>query len=146
MQNAKKRMSNSSNPTLHPMQVLKATSPEGAATYLEFRRATMDNPALQALAPREKLLIGVAVAVALQSSMCALTWAKQARDAGATDAEIVEAMLVARLLKAATVNDTAAEPLGWLAANPQVIGTIPERTASSPEAVEAKKPSGCCGS
>jgi alkylhydroperoxidase/carboxymuconolactone decarboxylase family protein YurZ len=41
-------------------------------------------------------------------------WTKQAKQAGATDAEIAEAILVARLMKMATVNDTAADALAWL--------------------------------
>mgnify|MGYP003768759011 FL=1 len=54
------------------------------------------------------------MAAALQSSTCTLMWTKQARQAGATDAEIAEALLVARLMKMATLNDAAAEALAWL--------------------------------
>jgi AhpD family alkylhydroperoxidase len=96
------------------MDILRAISPEGARTYMEHRAATMDNPALQAVPPKYKLLIGIGVASSLQSSTCTLMWAKQAKQAGATDAEIVEAILVARLMKMATVNDTAADALAWL--------------------------------
>ena len=41
-------------------------------------------------------------------------WTKLAKQAGATQAEIVEAILVSRLMKMATVNDTAADALAWL--------------------------------
>jgi len=101
---------------LTPMDVLRAVSPEGAKTYMEHRTATMDNPQLQAVPLTVKLLIGIGVAAALQSSTCTLMWTKQARAAGITDAEIAEAILVSRLMKMATVNDTAAEALAWLRA------------------------------
>ncbi len=97
-----------------PMDILRAISPEGAKTYMEHRKATMENPALQAVPSKYKLLIGIGVAAALQSSTCTLMWTKLAKQAGATDAEIAEAVLVSRLMKVATVNDTAAEALAWL--------------------------------
>ena len=99
-----------------PMDILRAISPEGAKTYVEHRTATMDNPALQTVPVKYKLLIGIGVAASLQSSTCTLMWAKQARQAGVSDAEIAEAILVARLMKMATVNDTAADGLAWLKA------------------------------
>jgi AhpD family alkylhydroperoxidase len=97
-----------------PMDILRATSPEGAKTYMDHRAATMDNPALQAVPLKYKLLIGIGVAASLQSSTCTLMWTKQARQAGVSDAEIAEAILVARLMKMATVNDTAADAFAWL--------------------------------
>jgi AhpD family alkylhydroperoxidase len=97
-----------------PMDVMRAISPAGARTYMEQRAALMDNPELSALPTRTKLLVGIGVASALQSERCTLMWTKQARAAGVSDAEIVEAVLTARLMKAATVNDAAAEALGWL--------------------------------
>ena len=106
----------STAPARTPMDILGAVSPEGARTYMEHRAAVMDNPALGALATKDKLLIGIGVAAALQSSTCTLMWTRQAKAAGATDAEISEAILVARLMKAATVNDTAADALAWLEA------------------------------
>jgi len=100
-----------------PMDVLRAISPEGAKTYMDHRAATMENPQLQALPTRVKLLVGIGVAAALQSNTCTLMWTKQARAAGVTDAEIVEAIMVSRLMKMATVNDTAADALAWLQAS-----------------------------
>jgi AhpD family alkylhydroperoxidase len=97
-----------------PMDILRAVSPEGAKTYMDHRAATMDNPALQAVPAKYKLLIGIGVAASLQSSTCTLMWTKQAKQAGVSDAEIVEAIIVARLMKMATVNDTAADALAWL--------------------------------
>jgi AhpD family alkylhydroperoxidase len=97
-----------------PMEILQAVSPEGARTYMEHRAAVMDNPELSALPTKVKLLVGIGVASALQSERCTLMWTKQARAAGVSDAEIVEALLTARLMKAATVNDAAATALEWL--------------------------------
>jgi alkylhydroperoxidase/carboxymuconolactone decarboxylase family protein YurZ len=98
------------------MDILRGISPEGAKTYMDHKTATMDNPALQAVPLKYKLLVGIGVAASLQSSTCTLMWTKLAKQAGATDAEITEAVLVARLMKMATVNDTAAEALAWLGA------------------------------
>jgi len=98
----------------NPMDVMRAAAPEGARTYMEHRTAIMDNPKLQAVPSKHKLLIGIGVAAALQSSTCTVQWTKQAVKAGATREEIVEAILVSRLMKAATVNDTAADALAWL--------------------------------
>ena len=97
-----------------PMDILRAISPEGAKTYMDHKAAIMENPQLQAVPTKQKLLIGIGVAAALQSSTCTLMWTKLARQAGATDAEIAEAIFVSRLMKMATVNDTAAEALAWL--------------------------------
>jgi len=103
------------DPTLPtPMDILRAISPEGAKTYMDHGAATMDNSALQAVPLKYKLLIGIGVAASLQSSTCTLMWTKQARQAGVSSAEIAEAILVARLMKMATVNDTAADALAWL--------------------------------
>jgi AhpD family alkylhydroperoxidase len=105
-------MTDQTQPT--PMDILRAVSPEGAKTYMDHRAATMDNPALQTVPLKYKLLIGIGVAASLQSSTCTLMWTKQAKQAGVSDVEVAEAILVARLMKMATVNDTAADALAWL--------------------------------
>lgn len=97
-----------------PMDLMKAFSPAVAKAYLDQRAVVMDNPELSALPTKTKLLIGIGAAAALQSSTCTLMWVKQAQKAGATEAEIAETLMTARLMKAATVNDTAAEALQWL--------------------------------
>ena len=103
-------------PARTPMDILRAVSPEGASTYMDHKAAVMDNPALMELSAKEKLLIGIGVSAALQSSTCTLMWTRLAKGAGATDGEIAEALLVSRLMKMATVNDTAADALAWLEA------------------------------
>lgn len=113
-----------SDHTKTPMDLLKAISPEIARTYLDHKAAVMENPALSALPTMTKLLIGIGVAAALQSSTCTLMWVKLARNAGATDGELAEAIAVSRLMKAATVNDTAAEAMAWLLEHPQAPSNI----------------------
>jgi AhpD family alkylhydroperoxidase len=98
-----------------PIERLAALSPAAAKTFMDHRAAVMDNRDLQALPAKVKWLVGIGVAAALQSNTCTLMWAKQARKAGVTTAEIVEAIVVSRLMKSATVNDTAADALAWLA-------------------------------
>jgi len=105
-------MDNATKPT--PMELLKTVSPAGAKTYMDHRAAIMDDPRFQALPLKVKLLVGIGVAAALQSSTCTLMWTKQAKEQGASEAEIVEAILVSRLMKMATVNDTAADAFAWL--------------------------------
>jgi len=101
-----------------PIAILAGVSPVAAKTYMDHRNAVMENPEAQALPAKVKLLVGIGVAAALQSSTCTLMWVKHARKAGATNAEIAEALMAARLMKAATVNDAAAEALQWLLENP----------------------------
>jgi alkylhydroperoxidase/carboxymuconolactone decarboxylase family protein YurZ len=96
------------------MDILRSISPDGARTYMEHRAAILENPAFQAVPLKYKLLVGIGVAASLQSTTCTQMWTKLAKQAGATDAEIVEAILVSRLMKMATVNDTAADALAWL--------------------------------
>jgi len=105
-------MEDSAKPS--PMEIMRNTVPEGARIYLEHKAAVMENPELQAVPTKYKLLVGIGVAAALQSSTCTVMWSKLAKQAGATQAEIAEAILVARLMKMATVNDTAADALAWL--------------------------------
>jgi AhpD family alkylhydroperoxidase len=113
----------------NPMEILRRISPEGARTYMDQRAAIMDNPGLSALPLATKLLVGIGVAAALQSSRCTLMWTRQARAAGISDDQIVEAILTARLMKAATVNDTAADALAWLGDGAPMEGPV---TAAAP--------------
>jgi len=78
-----------------PIDRLRSISPEGARTFMEHRKAIMDNPQLQALPAKYKLLVGIGVAAALQSSTCTLMWTRLAKQAGATEAELAETTIVA---------------------------------------------------
>lgn len=54
------------------------------------------------------------VTCCFNSEVCTDMWVKHALNAGATKEETVEAMLVARLIKQATVNDTISSALDSL--------------------------------
>ncbi len=112
-------MSEASETMLNPMEVMGTVYPVGVRTHMQHRDAIMKNPEVAALDTKTKLLVGIGVAAALQSSTCTFMWAKQAREAGVTDEEIAEAVLVARYMKAATVNDAATEALHWLHTHPR---------------------------
>ena len=80
---------------------------------METKKTPME--LLKEFAP--ELLAGIAVAAALGSDTCVKMWVKQARDAGITTPEIVEAIMVARYMKQAVVNDTVANTLGLISEN-----------------------------
>lgn len=101
-----------------PIEILGRFSPIAAQTYMHQRAEVMENQEAQALPPKVKLLIGIGVAAALQSSMCTLMWCKQARKAGVSDSEIAEAIMVTRLMKSAVVNDAFEAAVQWLLENP----------------------------
>ena len=48
-----------------PMEIMRNTVPEGAKIYLEHKAAVMENPELQAVPTKYKLLVGIGVAAAL---------------------------------------------------------------------------------
>jgi AhpD family alkylhydroperoxidase len=97
-----------------PMDLLKQVAPEFAKHHMEERTLLFDHPGYQSVRRKYKLLAGIAVAAALGSDTCAQMWSRLARDAGITIQEIVEAVLVARYMKQATVNDTVANTLRLL--------------------------------
>lgn len=102
--------------TRTPMDSMRDVSPVAAATYLAHRDAIMANPELWALPRSPRLLIGIGVASAQQSSECTSMWTRQAVAAGVPAGEIDEAIAVARLRKAATVNGKAQVAMEWLRA------------------------------
>ena len=69
-----------------------------------------------ALPLKYKALVAVAAAVALDSPPCILNNAKMAKKNGATKAEIMEAIAVAKFAKSATVLSSSVQALEWLAA------------------------------
>lgn len=101
--------------TKMPMDLIKQFAPEFAQNQMEEKSLLFDHPRYQAVPARYKALIGVAVAAALGSEKCTEMWAHQAKERGATAGEITEAIMVARFMKQATVNATAAKALTWLA-------------------------------
>ncbi len=68
--------------TATPVEIMPAATPEGVRAHLEHTASMMENPELQALPPKYKLLVGIGVAAALQSSGCTLRRSKLAKQAG----------------------------------------------------------------
>ena len=89
-----------------PMELLKAFAPEFAKNQMDERALLFEHPNYQAVPAKYKLLIGIAAAAIAGSDTCTQMWVKMAKDQGVTDAEITEAVMVARYMKQATVNDT----------------------------------------
>jgi AhpD family alkylhydroperoxidase len=89
-----------------PMELLKGLAPEFAKNQMEEKSLLFDNPNYQAVPAKYKLLIGIASAAIVGSDTCTQMWVKMAKEAGVTRKEIVEAIMVARYMKQATVNDT----------------------------------------
>jgi AhpD family alkylhydroperoxidase len=97
--------------TLTPMELLKQVAPEFAKHQMDEKALLFDHPKYQAVPKKFKILAGIAVAAALGSDTCTQMWTKMARENGISTQEIVEAILVARYMKQATVNDTASGSL-----------------------------------
>ena len=97
--------------TATPMELLKQVAPEFAKHQMDERALLFEHPQYQSIPKNSKLLAGIAVAAALGSDTCTQMWTKMARDGGVSTQEIVEAILVARYMKQATVNDTASGSL-----------------------------------
>ena len=97
-----------------PMELLKEFAPEFAKNQMDEKALLFENPNYQAVPEKYKLLIGIASAAIAGSDTCTQMWVKMAKEKGVTHKEITEAIMVARYMKQATVNDTASNALGWL--------------------------------
>lgn len=82
---------------LKNLKAMKAAAPEGMAAFQTFEGAVFKDGALSL---KVKELIAVGVAMTTQCVYCIEYHVKKARAAGATDAELTEATLVAAALRA----------------------------------------------
>lgn len=96
------------------MDLLKQIAPDFAQNQFEHRALLFESPQYQSVPLKYKLLAGIAVATALGSVTCTEMWTRMAIQQSVTSAEINEAILVARYMKMATVNDTASSTLELL--------------------------------
>lgn len=103
------------NSDLTPMELVKKFAPEFARNQMEEKQLLFEHQNYQQVPAKYKLLTGIAVAAALGSQTCTEMWVKMARSQGVSAAEITEAMMVARYMKQATVNDTISSSLQKLA-------------------------------
>jgi alkylhydroperoxidase/carboxymuconolactone decarboxylase family protein YurZ len=100
--------------TKTPMDLLKEFAPEFAKHQMDEKALLFDNEKYQAIPKKYKLLIGISAAAVLNSDTCTRMWVKQAKNAGISNAEITEAIMVARYMKQAVVNDTVSNTLALL--------------------------------
>lgn len=97
-----------------PMELLKHFAPEFAQNQMEEKSLIFENEKYKKVPNKYKMLVGIGVAAGLGSDTCTQMWTKMAKQNGVTNEEIVEAINVARYMKQATVNDTAANSLRLL--------------------------------
>lgn len=81
-----------------PLKVM-ALRPGTLSTFMAYRNQVMENGPLS---EKTRSLIGVGVAVAMRSPQCIKTQSDTARDAGATDDEIAQAVLTASVMLGAS--------------------------------------------
>lgn len=79
------------------LKKLNESAPDAASAFWAFDKATFTAGALSA---QTKQLIAVAVALTTQCPYCIELHNKAAREAGATDAQLAEAALVAAAMRA----------------------------------------------
>lgn len=98
-----------------PMELLKDFAPEFAKNQMDEKALLFEHPKYQAVPGKYKLLIGIASAAIIGSDTCTQIWVKMAKEQGVTNEEITEAIMVARYMKQATVNDTVSNALRMVA-------------------------------
>jgi alkylhydroperoxidase/carboxymuconolactone decarboxylase family protein YurZ len=98
-----------------PMDLLKDFAPEFARNQMDEKALLFEHAGYQAVPAKYNLLIGIASAAIIGSDTCTQMWVKMAKEQGVTNAEITEAIMVARYMKQATVNDTVSNALCLLA-------------------------------
>ena len=82
---------------LRKLKVIEANAPEGMKAFVAFDKAAMTAGAVPA---KYKELMALAVAFTTQCPYCIEIHANKAREAGASDQEISETVLVAAALRA----------------------------------------------
>ncbi|HUW70126.1 MAG TPA: carboxymuconolactone decarboxylase family protein [bacterium] len=96
-----------------PMELFGALDEKSTLAHLDTKAAAL---APGALPVKYKALVALAAAVALDSSPCILNNTRLAKQSGATRAEIMETIAVAKFAKSATVLSASAPALEWLIA------------------------------
>ncbi|OJX47144.1 MAG: hypothetical protein BGO78_16835 [Chloroflexi bacterium 44-23] len=102
-----------------PIALLKEFAPEFEKNQMEEKSLLFDHPDYQAIPAKYKVLIGIAAAATAGSNTCTIMWVKMARYQGISKKEITEALMVARYMKQATVNDTANDAFSFLSTEPE---------------------------
>ena len=89
-----------------PMRTLAVINPDFVFEQARSRKFVMEQPLIP---PKYKHLIMIAVAAAVESTMCTTVFMKAASGAGVSKEEIAEAIMVARQARASTIFATAVE-------------------------------------
>jgi len=97
-----------------PMELSKEFAPEFAQNQMDEKALIFENKKYQSVPAKYKLLIGIASAAIIGSDTCTQMWSEMAKEQGVSNEEIVEAMMIARYMKQATVNDTICNSLSFL--------------------------------
>ncbi|MGB9686482.1 MAG: carboxymuconolactone decarboxylase family protein [Rectinema subterraneum] len=105
------KMKAGGNEVQRPMELFGLMDEDSTHHHLDWKQKTFANGALPA---KYKALLALAAAVALDSSTCTVNNTKLAKKLGATKAEIMEAIAVAKFAKSATVLSNSAPALEWL--------------------------------
>lgn len=98
-----------------PLELLGGLDGKAALAHLDARQAVYGPGVLES---KQKALVGLSAAVALDAPACIETNLKTARKSGATKAEIMETIAIAKFSKQSTVVGNSAAALEWLAAQP----------------------------
>lgn len=94
-----------------PMRLLAEFAPEGVFEHARGMNFVMGR---EAIPPKYKVLMSIAVVAALGSQRCINTYVRMAKHKGFSNDEIIEALLVARFIKSATVISDSTEALEFL--------------------------------
>ncbi|ADG81336.1 carboxymuconolactone decarboxylase family protein [Thermincola potens] len=94
-----------------PMRLLAKFAPEGVFEHARNMNFVMSR---EAIPPKYKILMNIAIAAALGAKRCIETYVRMAKHKGLSNEEIVEALLVARFVKSATVISDSVDALELL--------------------------------
>lgn len=109
-------MKNSGAEVQRPIELFGELDGKSTIAHLDAKTAAFNAGAVPV---KYKALAAVAAAVALDSTPCIMNNVKLATMNGASKAEIMEVIAVAKFAKAATVISSSAQALEWLAAQPE---------------------------
>ena len=97
-----------------PLELLGQLDEGQVMQFVGQRQAAMSGTSIP---PKYKALIALSTGIALDSPTCILNNAKQAKKAGATTEEIIEAFAIAKFAKSATAMASSVPAFEWLMEN-----------------------------
>lgn len=97
-----------------PLELLGQLDENQVMQFVGQRQTAMSGTAIP---PKYKALIALSAGIALDSPACILNNAKQAKKAGASTEEIIEAFAIAKFAKSATAMASSMPAFEWLINN-----------------------------